>query len=286
MYHHKGKTELVVTYYIHYYFKFSEQYNLAIEILTICMSFISLNQTNAVQVLERTLSHEKPRTQAVALNTIYKELSQNSIQKSCLPDGVVNLVVKCLEELEPSVGVPAVQILSIVLAGNHEYVAAHEQLLKLLTYGDVVKCRVYEVAVNVSKHSPEDLKKFEHVLDDALSQLNNNDILFVVNVLEIFCSLAQQNHGMVFLEKRKVFDNICKRVEMMKDNPLDHLLIPGIMKFFGKISYLQPLNIITKYPAMIECLFETLNSGDPSILPTSFDTLGKLRKLDLQNYSF
>lgn len=46
------------------------------------------------------------------------------------------------------------------------------------------------------------------------------------------------------------------------------------MKFFGAVAHSYPREILDKYPILVECLFETLDSGDPTTLPVAMDTLG------------
>ncbi|XP_055838384.1 26S proteasome non-ATPase regulatory subunit 5 [Episyrphus balteatus] len=253
----------------------SVQSDLAIDILSICMSHLTINQTDLPNLLERSLQHNNPKVRALALNTILKELAKHS--NATVAEDLIQVIINCIAEHETSVGAPSVEILSILLADKINKRQFKEALLsKLNQSDDIVRCRIYEVAINLSKISPAHLSEVEEILHSAVETLENNDILLQVNVLEILASLAGQNHGLVFLEQKRVFEKISKRVDEIEQNPLDRLLVPGIMKFFGKIAYNQPQKIITGYPNMILCLFDCIHSADPMILPTAFDTLGNL----------
>ncbi|XP_055920292.1 26S proteasome non-ATPase regulatory subunit 5 [Eupeodes corollae] len=252
----------------------SEQSDLAIDILSICMNQLTINQTDLPSLLERSLQHKNPKVRSLALNTILKELLRHP--NASVAEDLILVIINCIEEHETSVGAPAVEILSILLAGKINKRQFKEALLSKLNQNDIVRCRLYEVAVNLSKISPSNLSELEEILNSAVEALENNDILLQVNVLEILSSLAGQNHGLVFLEQKQVFEKISNRVDEIEQNPLDRLLIPGIMKFFGKIAYSQPQKIITGYPKMVLCLFDCLHSADPTILPTAFDTLANL----------
>ncbi|XP_073832949.1 26S proteasome non-ATPase regulatory subunit 5 [Musca autumnalis] len=252
--------------------------DLVSDILSICMANLSLRQTD-FRLLDRALQHKRPRIRALALNALLKEL-QNQISDDSVGDAIsddlLRHILKAMQETETEIGSPAVKILTIVLEEHMEKQYVKETLLEALKGSEVVKCRLYELAVNVSKRSAATLEKFAFILDHALSELDNDDVLLQVNILEIFASLAEQNHGITFLEKQQVFDVISKKVELIEQNPLDRLLVPAIMKFFGKISSMQPQRIINAYPHMIKCLFECLHSGDVSLLPAAFDTLANL----------
>ncbi|XP_075156340.1 26S proteasome non-ATPase regulatory subunit 5 [Haematobia irritans] len=253
--------------------------DLVSDILSICMSNLSLRQSDLPRLLQRALMHKKPRIRAIALNAILKELEAqicDEVAGDVISDDLLRHILKALMEPDTELGSPAVKILSLVL-GDHlhkQYVI--DSLLEALKNTEIVKCRTYELAVNLSRRSSSTLEKVNFVLDHALSELDNDDVLLQVNILEILVLLAEQNHGLMYLEKRQVFDVISKKVEEIEHNPLDRLLVPGIMKFFGKISSVQPQKILTGYPRMIQCLFDCIHSGDISILPAAFDTFANL----------
>lgn len=251
------------------------QSDLAIDILSICMSHLTINQTDLPNLLERSVQHKNPKVRSLALNTILKEIKKHP--GATIAEDLIQVIINCIAEHEISVGAPSVEILSILLADKISKAQFKEALLrKLHQSNDIIRCRIYEVAVNLSKISPANLCDVEEILSSAVNALECDDILMQVNVLEILASLAGQNHGLVFLEQRQVFEKISKRVDEIEQNPLDRLLVPGIMKFFGKIAYSQPQKIITGYSNMILCLFDCLHSADPTILPTAFDTLANL----------
>ncbi|XP_053947800.1 26S proteasome non-ATPase regulatory subunit 5 [Anastrepha ludens] len=255
-----------------------QQCEIATDILSMCMSNMHIGQNNMPVYLERALTHPRPRIQAIVFKTILKQLEREQTQstESDISDELLNLVLKGLQHEDTEVGVPVVEILSIVLKSRLDQIAIKQKLLDVLSCSEIIKCRVYELAVNLAKQSPSMLKQVEFLLDRALSELDNDDVLFQVNILEILVSLAEQNHGLLYLEDRQVFEIISRRVENVEQNPIDHLLIPGIMKFFGKAASVQPQKVIVGYPHMIQCFFQSILSGDVSILPAAFDTFANL----------
>uniref|UniRef100_D3TQ34 26S proteasome non-ATPase regulatory subunit 5 n=1 Tax=Glossina morsitans morsitans TaxID=37546 RepID=D3TQ34_GLOMM len=261
----------------------TQRLDLVSDILSICMANLTLRQNDFPLLLQRALEHKKARIRALALNTILKEL-QNQVNLNgkdgqsvgdLLSDELLQHVLKGLQDIETEVGNPALSILLMVLENHLHQPWVKESLTIALNKDGIVKCRTYELAVGLAKRSPITLEKVEFIVDHALAELDNDDILMQVNILEILVSLAEQNHGLLYLEKHQVYDIICKRVDS-EDNPLDRLLVPGIMKFFGKTARVQPQKIITGYPHMIRCLFECLHRGDIANLPTAFDTLANL----------
>ncbi|XP_004536727.1 26S proteasome non-ATPase regulatory subunit 5 [Ceratitis capitata] len=255
----------------------SQHYDLAKEILSICMSRLRIEQNNTFVILETALSNSKPDIKAIILNTILKQFQMNFMNNKDvqIPIGLLKHILNGLQHEASNVGVPALEILKISLA-RHIDDHLKQQLLDMLSTNEIVKCRIYELAVSVAIESPTSLQQVEFLLDNALSELDNDDVLLQVNILEILVSLAEQNHGLLYLENRKVFEIIGRRVENVSQNPLDELLIPGIMKFFSKAASVQPQKLIIDYPHMIKCLFESIFSGKESILPAAFDALANL----------
>uniref|UniRef100_A0A1A9W9H1 26S proteasome non-ATPase regulatory subunit 5 n=1 Tax=Glossina brevipalpis TaxID=37001 RepID=A0A1A9W9H1_9MUSC len=257
--------------------------DLVSDILSICMANLTLRQNDFPLLLQRALVHKRARIRALALKTILKELQNQIIlsdknvtsAEDLLSDELLRHVLKALQDVETEVGNPALSILLMVLENHLHKPWIKESLIVALNQDGIVKCRIYELAVGLAKRSPITLEKVAFIVDHALAELDNDDILMQVNILEILVSLAEQNHGLLYLEKRQVYDVICNRVES-EHNPLDRLLVPGIMKFFGKTARVQPQKVITGYPYMIRCLFECLHRGDISNLPTVFDTLANL----------
>lgn len=46
------------------------------------------------------------------------------------------------------------------------------------------------------------------------------------------------------------------------------------MKFFGCIAHHYPKEIFSKYPVLLEMLFDAFKTEDPTVLPVALDTLG------------
>ncbi|XP_067635131.1 26S proteasome non-ATPase regulatory subunit 5 isoform X1 [Eurosta solidaginis] len=254
-----------------------QQCELATDILSICMSNLRINN-DMPAILERAITHPRSHIQAMVFNAILRELQseENSSNYSGVSDKLVDHFLNGLCNESTEVAVPAIGILSILLKERLGQEAIKLKLLNMLSSNETIKCRVYELAVNLAKQSPSLLHQVEFLLDCALSELDNDDVLFQVNILEILVPLSGQNHGLLYLENRQVFEIISRRVEYVDQNPLDRLLIPGIMRFFGKVASVQPQKVIVGYPAMLNTFFMSILSGDVSILPAALDTFANL----------
>ncbi|KXJ73008.1 hypothetical protein RP20_CCG016736 [Aedes albopictus] len=251
----------------------SEQTLLACDILSICMSTLAIDESSEVKnVIEKSLSHANPRVQAFGLREL-KRILQSP------PDGFVNetlilLVIGCLASEDTSVGTQSIELLRLMLPRFVQLRSVSENLEGLLEKGDVVRCRLYEVAVRLAKQSEELLTAMEKFLQKAIKELDGEDVLLQLNVLQILSELSEGNHGMAYLENNGVFDKLMAKIKRLGDDPLGTILVPGLMKFYGGVAAIHPAKIYDGYPKIIEMLFDCLLSDDMSILPTAYDTLG------------
>lgn len=257
-----------------------ENQNIASDILSICMSnlVLSTSNENLTGILENSLKSKNPSIRYIALNEICNALSRD-VNRTLTDVDLVVLIIGSLDSEETKDSAVAIHILSKVLLTTYDNTLVKTEFLHRLGKTDIIRCRVYEIAVNLGKHSETMLQKIHEIIDKALDEVKNGeDVLLQMNILELMVSLAEVRHGLQYLENQKVFDTISKRAHLqnLDQNPLDSFLIPGIMKFFGKIAYSQPERIIVGYPYMVQCLFDLILSGDLTSLPTALDTFANV----------
>lgn len=257
-----------------------ENRNIASDILSICMSNLVLTTSNEnlTGILENSLKSKNPYIRFIALNEIWNALSRDPNRNLTDVDLVV-LIISSLDSEETKDSAVAIQILSKVLLTFYDNSLVKSEFTQRLTKSDIIRCRVYEIAVNLGKASETMIQKVHDVLDKALKEVEQGeDVLLQMNILELMVSLAGSPHGLQYLESKKLFENISRKVQLqnLNQNPLDSFLIPGIMKFFGKIAFNQPAKIVTGYPHMVQCLFDLILSGDLQNLPTALDTLANV----------
>lgn len=239
---------------------------------------LSTSNENLTGILENSLKSKNPSIRSIALNEIWNALSRD-VSRTLTDVDLVVLIIASLDSEETKDSAVAIQILSKVLLTTYDNTLIKTEFHQRLGKADVIRCRIYEISVNLGKHSETMLQKVHDIVDKALGEVENGtDVLLQMNVLELMVSLAEVPHGLQYLENKRMFENISRRVQLqnLNQNPLDSFLIPGIMKFFGKIAYSAPERIIVGYPYMIQCLFDLILSGDFATLPTALDTLANV----------
>lgn len=257
---------------------YSEDSTLACDVLAICMSNLELEKSiQNMSLLESALTHQNPKVQALGC------IEVSRILRNC-PHGIkdVNIVIAligCLKSEELNVSLPCIPILVQLLPQFIDMSTVIGRFVQTLDGEANVKARTYEIAVKIAKDTAELLNKLETVLERAVADLESNDILFQLNIIEILSELAEHEHGLVYLENKGVFMKLLKEVEQVSQNPLRNFVVPGLMKFYGRIAESHPEKIFEQSPQVIYALFDSLViSLDYTILPTALDTLGILAR--------
>ncbi|XP_053685156.1 26S proteasome non-ATPase regulatory subunit 5 [Sabethes cyaneus] len=251
----------------------SEQTLLVNDILSMCMSNLSIDEPAEVKnVIEKSLSHTNPKVQSFGLRELRRLLSTQP--DSFANETVVLLVIQCLASDETSVGTPSIDLLVQLLPRFVNLRSVQKNLENVLIKKDIVRCRLYEVAVKVGGQSPALLDSMDKLLQRSVQELEGEDILLQLNVLQVLSELALSEHGMAYLENNGIFDNLMRKINRLDEDPVAAILIPGLMRFYGSIAAIHPAKIYEGYPKIISLLFDCLLSEDLSILPVAFDTLG------------
>ena len=261
--------------------KFSSFRDLAYDILEICMTNLKLDdEPDLSEIVEKIIKHPNNKVKTVAVRFVEKNLVKCPVLHNT---STIFLFIECLKSNETSVGVPSIQILTELLS-MHNFLddpAVKQQLLSVIdSSDDVVKLRIYSVAVGVARKSPSALDKVSFLLDRCISEIEKADVLVMMNVLEVLKDLSLEISGLCYLENKGVFARLIKKVETIAEDPLASILVPGLMKFFGAVAIVFPEKIFNAYPALIDLLFTCILADDFSLLFTALDTFGHLAKFD------
>lgn len=253
--------------------------NLTCDILCICMSNLELDQSSKISYnsyLERCLQHNNIEIKLLGLNDIERRLKANRSPNS-FDSNVLIALIKCLEFDETKIAAITNDLLVQLIPDVLDNQLICEQLQNILNGKDVVRCRVYDLAVKLSRKSVTTHEKVSFILEKLIGDLETEDILLQLTILDIVSDVALSDHGHVYLENKGVFVRVLRQIEQLDDNPFKSILVPGYLKFFGHIATAQSTKIIQGFPNMINSLFDCILDGNTSVLPVAFDTLGKLR---------
>ncbi|KAH8265135.1 hypothetical protein KR044_001565, partial [Drosophila immigrans] len=254
--------------------------DLAIEFVRECVNLLSppVHDERFVPLLELAAKHPHSAIRQIVYDHVLQKLQSHP--EMPLPNSqLLLLVLGELQQKETQLTGIVMRILSEQLLLWLTDKDVVQLLVQLMQQGEVICCRVYELAVVLAIKSPAALEAVEFILDAALTELLGDDVLVMCSVMEILVPLAEQNHGLSYMERRHVLETISKHVEP-SENVLNQLLLPNIMKFFGKIAAVQPQKVIEGYPSMLHSLCELLLSGeengDGNMLPVAMETLANL----------
>lgn len=225
-------------------------------------------------LLEKSLNHSNPDVKLLGLNELLRIARE---KPSLITDSsLVISSIKAIESDETKVGTVCIELLSIILPNFIEISGIKSQIINILEQSnDIIKCRVFEIGVNIGKSHAELIESLEFILGKMLNDFeNSNDILFQLNILELLSDLAMADEGLTYLENKGVCLNLTRKIEACDNS----LMIPGLMKFFGSVAAVHPQQIFTKYPAITSSLLDCVTSNDFTLMPTALDTIGHLGK--------
>lgn len=258
--------------------------NLTCDILCMCMSNLEINHTDKISYcsyLERCLLHKNDDVKMLGLNDIERRIKDSdginmpSHLNSLYQSNMVIALLNCFECEDSRIATATASILLKLLPFTIGDKAIKCHIEQILGEKDVIRCRVYDLAVKATRASVDNHQKFEFILEKLIADLDTDDILLKLNILDFTSDLAQSDHGHTYMENKGVFIKILRQIRELEDNPFKSLLVPGYLKFFGHIAAVQPAKIIQGFPGMINSLFDCMLDGNASTLPVAFDTLGK-----------
>lgn len=251
--------------------------NLTCDILCICMSNLEIDNSSTISYysyLERCLQHSSVEVKMLGLNDIERRVKSTSAANDFGPNSLVALI-NCLENDETKVAAAAIRILICLLPKALDQKPIKHSLEQVLSGKELVRCRVYDIAVKLSQLSQENHTNVEFILEKLIADLDTDDILLQLTVLDLVSDLALSDHGHIYLENKGVFAKVLRQIEQLDDNLHKSLLVPGYLKFFGHIATAQPTKIIEGFSSMINSLLDCILDGNSSVLPVAFDTLGR-----------
>ncbi|XP_018572758.1 26S proteasome non-ATPase regulatory subunit 5 [Anoplophora glabripennis] len=262
----------------------TEQIDLACEVLSLCMNNLNLGEsTNKYSLpLERALNHPYNAVKLMALKEIDRNVSnEESLINICKRVSLLSNIIRCIGDSDITVAKEACDIIVKLglfstglkqLISNDVMTVLHE----VMSISEVVRLRVYEVVVNISKDSEEN---FTHLSSTGLiaqifEELDSNDVLLRMNVVELLTQLGLSRHGYNYLEHNGILSKLFGFIDDNEDPTLVQICEPGILKFFGHMANWKPIELLSKYPKFFDRLFSNIESGDLIIVGVSLDTLG------------
>lgn len=128
---------------------------------------------------------------------------------------------------------------------------------------DALKLRVLELMVDISRHSDEHMNNVakEGFLQSLFDDLKKDqDVLVQLNAIELVSNLAESKHGFDYLNSLTILTQMDSRLNEISSGSLSHFLMPGYIKFFGRLAHHKPSTFSTDYPIFKSILINMLNN--------------------------
>lgn len=261
---------------------------MACDILSICMSNLSIQEAESQFYMMKCLQHPNGEVKLIALKEIDRNME--SLTKNFtvpMDSDIVIPIIDCLKLGESVANTVPGMLFKILPVCDDQIVK--NKLIECLDHSEVVKCRVFDLAIQIAKHSAENLDKIEYVLNHLYLALDTEDLLLQMNYFELLSDLSIVRHGITYMENKGFTKKITFLLKKLDDksDPMRRLVLPGFIKFFGTITAVHPHNTFKHFPQYIILLLNIISEMDLELLPVALNTLGEysIFKQKISNYN-
>jgi len=119
------------------------------------------------------------------------------------------------------------------------------------------------------------------IIKRLCQEVLTNDVLVQLNALEILSDFAETQHGLLYLGKEGALKDMDNLLNQSSSSPMASYLLPGFIKFFGRVSRNQPTNFAENYPNFTNIVFSLIANDDdrhiePGLKNLSIATIGHI----------
>ncbi|KAB0802039.1 hypothetical protein PPYR_04225 [Photinus pyralis] len=271
-----------------------EQIELANEVLTLCMSHLSIGETlNRYSIsIERALRHPHSSVKTMGLNEILRNLqSEDQVNSLGRQTTLVKCIFECIADNDLAVAKVALEIIyKLAVSRNCLQIILSQEILqnihRLRATNEIVRLRFNELFVNVSVSSESSMQILDShgLLSIILEDLDTDDILLMMNIIQLLSQLVMTKHGYAYLEVHGITSKILSKLECEDSIPL-LLCEPGVLKFFGAMAYRKPEQILVKYAHIIHRIFSIIEETNSTLIGVALDTLGYIGETNEGKFS-
>ena len=148
---------------------------------------------------------------------------------------------------------------------------------------DVNRLRIEELMIMIAKLSPEMTERVSNAgfLQRLCQEVLTNDVLVQLNAIEILSDFAESKHGILYLEQKGALNDMDNLLNKSTSSPMANYLLPGFIKFFGRVSRNQPENFTEKYPNFTNTVLSLIGndsnvSSEPGMKTLAIATIGHI----------
>ncbi|KAK4883481.1 hypothetical protein RN001_006800 [Aquatica leii] len=260
-----------------------EQVDLACEVLTLCMSNLTIGSSIGLYStpLERAFNHPYASVKIMALKEIQRNIETTSeLIKFCRQSKLMKSVIKCIADQELSVASIAKNIIfkvGVISEGMQVLVSPDmlNTIHEVMTTNEIIRLRMNELVIEISKNSLSSMNVLESsgLLLPLLQDLDNNDVLLKMNIIELLGQLVVTEHGYQYLESKGTISKILNTYDS-SDVASVQICEPGILRFFGHLAHWKPSEAITKHAKIVNRIYTAIQEVDSGVIGVCLDTLG------------
>jgi 26S proteasome non-ATPase regulatory subunit 5 len=148
---------------------------------------------------------------------------------------------------------------------------------------DATRLRIQELMIMIAKLSPEMTERVSNAgfLQRLCQEVLTHDVLVQLNAIEILSDFAESKHGIIYLEQKGALKDLDNLLNESASSPMASYLLPGFIKFFGRVSRNHPANFTENYPNFTNTVLSLIGndsnvSTDPGMKKLAIATIGHI----------
>jgi len=148
---------------------------------------------------------------------------------------------------------------------------------------EVNRLRIEELMIMIAKLSAEMTERVANAgfLQRICQEVLTDDVLVQLNALEILSDFAESNHGILYLEQKGALKDMDNLLGQSCSSPMASYLLPGFIKFFGRVSRNLPTNFVENYPNFTNTVLslianDTDINNEPGMKNLAIATIGHI----------
>ena len=187
------------------------------------------------QYFELGLQHTSEDVRKMTLRILRKNSSHEELQAMIVAPTMLHLITQVLGDSSLECATLAAEIFLQVVRNPQELDVKRRQaflvdLEGLLSMSDIVRYRVYELAVKMALGSGDAFKFVQSsgLLQRLVKELDLDDVLVKMNCIELLATLMESSEGVQFLESEQVIRRLHAQLLSAQQDPFGSLIIPGV----------------------------------------------------------
>lgn len=240
-----------------------------------CSSALSLYYNE----FENCLRHPNPQVKTFGLNEMREIIKMDKEISSTVPISLCIALIECINSKDTKIGTMGVDVLHgfLKLANNAmQIIASHDiqnHIRNSLTKDDIVRCRIYDLFVRLTKISINLIQPLEFVFKEMCDSLQSTDLIIQYNAMEFMADMGSTENGFNCIATSNIFNVMMSWLDKSQIQLVDSIGYRPVINFYARCGARDPERLKMLSDHLLNYMIgNVINNRIPEI-DASFDAL-------------